>query len=212
VAGASKLQRKELTLRVEGYVRIREQARIQLEARTEGTHKFEFLRCEPGERFPRLPAPSAGDIFLDLEGDPFVADGGIEYLFGVATADDDGNPAYECRWAVGRGRERAVFEWFINFTFERLQRFPDLHIFHYGVYEPGAIKRLTLRYATREEQVDRLLRGKVFIDLHGIVKQGVRASVEQYSLKELEKFCGYRRLVPLPRRIRRGTSLNISLS
>ena len=55
-----------------------------------------------------------------------------------------------------------------------------------------------LRYATREEEVDQLLRGKVFIDLHGVVKQGVRASVEQYSLKELERFCGYRRKVPLP--------------
>ena len=221
VAGASKLQRKELTLRevptlealarlplpipfnpsrgaVEGYARIREQARIQLEARSEGKLKFEFLRCEPGEGFSRLPAPSAGDIFLDFEGDPFVADGGLEYLFGVATADEGGKLAYECRWALDRGQERALFEWFIDFTFERLQRFPDLHIYHFGGYEPGAIKRLMLRYATREEEVDRLLRGKVFVDLHGVIKQGVRASVEQYSLKEMERFCGYRRRVPLP--------------
>jgi uncharacterized protein len=127
-----------------------------------------------------------------------VADGGLEYLFGVATADESGNLAYECRWALDRGQERTVFEWFIDFTFERLQRFPDLHIYHFGSYEPGAIKRLMLRYATREEAVDRLLRGKVFIDLHGVVKQGVRASVEQYSLKEMEKFCGYQRRVPLP--------------
>ena len=46
--------------------------------------------------------------------------------------------------------------------------------------------------------MDRLLRGKVFVDLHGVIKQGVRASVEQYSLKEMETFCGYRRRVPLP--------------
>jgi predicted RecB family nuclease len=221
VAGASKLQRKELTLRdvptlealarmplpisfnpsrgaVEGYTRIREQARIQLAARTEGKPKFELLRCETGEGFSRLPSPSAGDIFLDLEGDTFVADGGLEYLFGVATADESGSLAYECRWALDRGQERTVFEWFIDFTFERLQRFPDLHIYHFGSYEPGAIKRLMLRYATREEAVDRLLRGKVFIDLHGVAKQGVRASVEQYSLKEMEKFCSYQRRVPLP--------------
>ena len=221
VAGASKLQRKELTLRqvptlealarlplpipfnpscgaVEGYTRIREQARIQLEARIEGKLKFELLRCEPGDGFSRLPLPSTGDIFLDLEGDPFVADGGLEYLFGVVTADENGELAYECHWALDRGQERAAFEWFVDFTFERLRRFPDLHIYHFGVYEPGAIKRLVLRYATREEEVDRLLRGKVFIDLHGVVKQGVRASVEQYSLKDLERFCGYRRRMPLP--------------
>jgi len=221
VAGASKLQRKELTLRdvptlealaglplpipfnpsrgaIEGYARIREQARIQLEARTEGKIKFECLRSEPGEGFARLPAPSAGDIFFDFEGDPFVADGGLEYLFGLATADEDGKIVYEGRWALDRGQERAVFQWFIDFTFERLQRYPDLHIYHFGGYEPGAIKRLTLRYATREEEVDRLLRGKVFCDLHGVIKQGVRASVEQYSLKEMERFCDYRRRVPLP--------------
>ena len=221
VAGASKLQRKELMLRDvptlaklarlplpipfkpsrgarEGYERIREQARIQLEARLEGTPKFEHLRCAAGEGFARLPEPSAGDIFLDLEGDPFVPDGGLEYLFGIATADGSRNLTYECRWAVDRAQERAAFEWFIDSTFRRLQQFPDLHIYHFGVYEPGAIKRLTLRYATREEQVDRLLRGKIFVDLHAVVRQGIRASVEQYSLKELEKFFGYARRVPLP--------------
>jgi len=221
VAGASKLQRKELTLQdvptlealarlplpipfkplrgaIEGYTRIRQQARIQLEARSEGKLKFEFLRCEPGEGFSRLPAPSAGDVFLDFEGDPFVADGGLEYLLGAAIGDEGGKLIYKCRWALDRGQERALFEWFIDFTFERLQRFPDLHIYHYSGYEPGAIKRLMLRYATREEEVDRLLRGKVFVDLHGVLKQGVRASVEQYSLKEMERFCGYRRRVPLP--------------
>jgi uncharacterized protein len=221
VAGASKLQRKELAFQgihtlerlarlplpvpfrpsrgaPEGYTRIREQARIQLEARTEGRLKFELLSSEPGDGLSRLPSPSRGDIFLDFEGDPFVGEGGLEYLFGVITADDDGNLAYEGRWALDRSQERAAFEWFIDMTFERMTRFPDLHIYHFGSYEPGALKRLMLRYATREEEVDRLLRGEVIVDLHLIAKQSVRASVEQYSLKEMEKFCGYQRRVPLP--------------
>src|SRR5580693_5533914 len=102
VAGASKLQRKELTLQDvprletlarlpipipfkpsrgarEGYTRIREQARIQMEARAEGQLKFESLRSETDEGLFRLPTPSTGDIFLDLEGDPFVGEGGLEY-------------------------------------------------------------------------------------------------------------------------------------
>ena len=153
---------------------------------------------EPGEGLFRLPSPSIGDIFLDLEGDPFVGEGGLEYLFGVVTTNDDGNLVYQSRWALDRAQERAAFEWFIDLTFERMIRFPDLHIYHFASYEPGAIKRLMLRYATREEEVDRLLRGEVFIDLHSITKQSVRASVEQYSLKEMEKFCDYRREVPLP--------------
>ncbi len=42
----------------------------------------------------------------------------------------------------------------------RLQQFPDLHIYHFAPYEPAALKRLMGRYATREEEIDRLLRGK----------------------------------------------------
>jgi uncharacterized protein len=220
VAGASRLQRKELathgvtTLEAlsklplpipfkpsrggrEGYTRIREQARIQKEARDERRLKFELLNSADGEGLCRLPAPSEGDIFLDFEGDPFVEGGGLEYLFGIATADREGRLAYQSRWAVDRASERAAFEWLIDLIFERMGRFPDLHIYHFGGYETGAVKRLVLRYATREEEVDRLLRGEAFIDLHSITKQSLRASVEEYSLKEMEKFGDYRRRVPL---------------
>jgi AAA domain/RNase_H superfamily len=160
--------------------------------------KFESLRSVPEQGLFRLPTPSAGDIFLDLEGDPFAGEGGLEYLFGVVMADEDGVLWYRSHWAIDRAQERLGFEWFIDLAFERMTRFPDLHIYHFGTYEPGAVKRLMLRYATREEEVDRLLRGGKFIDLHSVTKQSVRASVEQYSLKEMEKFCDYRRKVPLP--------------
>ena len=30
-----------------------------------------------------LPEPSPGDLFLDLEGDPFALDDGVDYLFGI---------------------------------------------------------------------------------------------------------------------------------
>lgn len=53
------------------------------------------------------------------------------------------------------------------------------------------------RYATREEEVDRLLRGRVFVDLHRVVRQGLRASVEGYSIKRLEPFYGFVRRVDL---------------
>jgi predicted RecB family nuclease len=220
VAGVSKLQRKELTLQNvtnleslaklplpipfrpsrgarEGYTRVREQARIQLEARIEGQLKFESLPSEQGEGLFRLPSPSGGDIFFDLEGDPFVEEGGREYLFGLVMADDDSNLVYQSRWALDRAQERVAFEGFIDLVFDRMSRYPDLHIYHFGAYEPGAIKRLMLRYATREEEVDRLLRGEMFINLHVITKQSVRASVEEYSLKEMERFCDYQRKVPL---------------
>ena len=63
-----------------------------------------------------------------------------------------------------------------------------MHVYHYGGYESGAIKRLTQRHATCVDEVDRLLRGDVLVDLLNVVRQGVRASVESYSLKQIEKF------------------------
>ena len=76
---------------------------------------------------------------------------------------------------------------------DRLGRYPDLHIYHYAPYEPGALKRLMGRYATRENELDRMLRSKLFVDLYGVVRHSVRASVESYSIKKLEPLYGFKR-------------------
>ena len=80
---------------------------------------------------------------------------------------------------------------------DRLEGDPKLHVYHYAPYEPTAIKRLAGRYGSREEEVDRLLRGDVFVDLHRAVRQGIRASVESYSIKRLEPLYGFERTVDL---------------
>jgi uncharacterized protein len=61
-----------------------------------------------------------------------------------------------------------------------------MHVYHYAAYEKTALARLAQRHATREEEVDRLLRGRVLVDLYRVVRQGIRASVESYSIKRLE--------------------------
>jgi predicted RecB family nuclease len=53
-------------------------------------------------------------------------------------------------------------------------------------------------YATREDELDQLLRGKRFVDLFAVVRQGLRASVESYSIKRLEPLYGYVRDASLP--------------
>ena len=80
------------------------------------------------------------------------------------------------------GRSEAV----IDLIMDRLAADPTLHVYHYAPYEPTAMKRLAGRYGTREEEVDQLLRGDVFVDLYRTVRQGIRASVESYSIKRLE--------------------------
>ncbi|MFC5488870.1 TM0106 family RecB-like putative nuclease [Dokdonella soli] len=179
------------------YPRVREQARIQVEARDAGEGKFEVLPIEDGFGLTRLPEPSRGDIFLDIEGDPFVGEHGIEYLLGHQYVEPDGEAIYHPAWALTREEERAAFEAFIDFVVERSKVYPDLHIYHYAPYEPAALKRLMGRYATREEAVDWMLRANVFVDLYSIVRHAVRASVDSYSIKRLEPFYQYERSTAL---------------
>ena len=53
------------------------------------------------------------------------------------------------------------------------------------------------RYGTREDEVDRLLRGGVLVDLYRVVRQSLRASVESYSIKKMEAFYGFEREIDL---------------
>ena len=146
----------------------------------------------------RLPAPSDGDIFFDLEGDPFVDDGGLEFLFGYAFKDATGTEAVTTDWALLRDDEKAAFERFVDFVIARLEVYPDLHVYHYAPYEPAALKRLMGRYVTREDEIDRMLRGGVFVDLYAVVRHAIRASVESYSIKKLEPLYDFQRTVGLP--------------
>ncbi len=63
-----------------------------------------------------------------------------------------------------------------------------MHVYHYAAYEITALKRLTCEYGTREEELDELLRGEVFVDLYKVVSQGLRLSHERYGLKQVETF------------------------
>tara|TARA_R110002126_G_scaffold10841_9_gene49624 strand:+ start:56089 stop:58689 length:2601 start_codon:yes stop_codon:yes gene_type:complete len=182
---------------LESFARIREQARVQLESRLAGELKFELLAPVPGFGLACLPEPDAGDIFLDLEGDSFVGEHGLEYLHGFHYFEV-GEAHYQGLWALDREAEKTAFETFIDFVIARLETYPNLHVYHYGGYEPGALKRLMGRYATREDELDRLLRGKVLVDLLSVVRHAIRAGVESYSIKKLEPLFGYERDAKLP--------------
>ncbi len=147
-----------------------------------------------------MPLPSPADLFLDLEANPYVLDEGLEYLIGMVTlpANSGGEPIYESLWALTRSEEKKAFETFIAKVMERWRQNPEMHIYHYAPYEPTAIKRLVGRHGTCVDEVDELLRAGVFVDLYRAVRQGIRASVESYSIKRLEPLYGFspRRAAP----------------
>jgi predicted RecB family nuclease len=181
-------------------VRIREQARLQVQGREEGRLIYELIEdAEDGKGLAILPVPSPADLFLDLEANPDVLDEGLEYLIGMVAlpARSGGEPTYDSLWALTRSEERKAFEAFMAKVMERWRKNPEMHIYHYAPYEPTAIKRLAGRHGECVDDVDELLRAGVFVDLYRAVRQGVRASVESYSIKRLEPFYGFTRAVPL---------------
>jgi uncharacterized protein len=183
--------------------RVREQARLQVEGRRAARTLFERLGpIEAGRGLALLPPPSPGDLFLDLEGDPFVEEGGadgLEYLFGIIDPGEGLGllPSFHATWARDRAEERSAFERVVDLITARRAACPDMHVYHYAPYEPNAMRRLMGRHATREEQVDTLLRAGVFVDLYSVVRQGIRASVESYSIKRLEPLYAFERQVAL---------------
>ncbi len=211
VAGISRLQINELKTRLdvatlerlgdlkavpkpkrgsrEALERVRDQASIQLRARRLQSRQHEVLPLDDEHGFLRLPEPARGDLFLDLEGDRLALDGGREYLFGVS----DTRGGYTPLWAASPAEEKRAFEQVVDRIVGAFQADRALHVYHFGAYEPTAFKRLSGRYATRENELDVILRAELFVDLHTIVKHSLRASVETYSLKDLEQFYGLTR-------------------
>src|SRR5262249_9094317 len=127
----------------------------------------------------------------------FVRDGGREFLFGMLSFDADGTAKNRAVWAFSDVEERTAFERVVDEIMGAWDASPGMHIYHYAPYDPAAFKRLMGRHATREAEVDRMLRAGLFVDLYAIVKHSLRASVEQYSIKDLEPFYGFQRGVAL---------------
>jgi predicted RecB family nuclease len=206
--------------------RSRLQARLQVASEDGGRIQYEILDPErdaekaliPNRGLLALPEPTEGDLFFDIEGARYYSEDtkefGLQYLFGIvdtADLDESGLPRYTQIWSFDRAGEKRAFEELIDFITERRERHPGLHVYHYNHYEPTSVDHLTElhgtrqeavgalmgRFATREGEVDDLFRLGVFVDLYRVVRQGLRAGVESYSIKRLEPLCGYTRQVDL---------------
>lgn len=171
--------------------RLQTQSSLQVDARERPDEPppYELQQPQgPGFGLEALPAPSPGDLYFDIESDPYAADGGLEYLFGVGWRDDRGEFPFRAFWAHSPAEEKLAFEELMDFFVERRRAYPAMHIYHYAPYEPAALGRLMGRHATREFELDDLLRGRVLVDLYRVVRQAMIIGTESYSLKKLEPF------------------------
>lgn len=172
--------------------RLQHQAELQLRQRLSGEHHYDLIPHREREGFGILPAPSPGDAYFDMEGDPLFEIGrGLEYLFGVYCPDDD--PPFTAFWGTDRAGEKSAFEGLVDFLVARRKRYPAMHVYHYAAYEKTALRKLSLQHRTREDEVDELLRGEVLVDLYAVVRQSIMISQPSYSIKKFEAYYGMQR-------------------
>ena len=165
--------------------RLHRQARLQVQERRTGEPAHELLPAEDRRGLQSLPEPDEGDVYLDFEGDPWAEGGaGREYLAGVC----DRSGRFTAFWAHDFEQEGRLTADLVDWLTDRWRRHPSMHVYHYAPYETTALKRLVGQHATREAELDQLLRHEVFVDLYAVTRQSVRISKGSYSIKKLEEF------------------------
>lgn len=143
--------------------------------------------------FAALPAPDAGDIFLDFEGHPFWKPNvGLFFLFGLIECDA-GNWTFKAFWAHDRADEALATQQLIEYLAARRERFPNMHVYHYNHTERTSLIRLTRDHGVAELELEHLIETGLFIDLFPIVTGAMQVGVESYGLKHIERLTGYER-------------------
>lgn len=175
------------------FARLNAQARLQLARRSGGKPTVELLPPEPDRGFALIPEPDPGDLFFDLEGDPLTADG-LDYLWGIHYRDANGTATFRVEWAHDHAEERRAFEATVDWIVAHLAANPKAHVYHYAPYEKTALRRLSTKHASREEAVDILMRSEHLVDLYGILRQAIRTSEPNLSLKTMEIFFAEKRV------------------
>jgi predicted RecB family nuclease len=162
------------------------QARLQTARRAGGPPSFELKALNPNRGLALLPKPDVGDVFYDIEGDPFY-DGGLEYLHGV-WFENRGVGVFQDYWAHDRSEEGEALRQLMAAFAERLRQFPNAHVYHYAAYEISALRRLTSSHGIGEAVLDQMQRENRFVDLYSVVSGALITSEPAYSLKNLEVF------------------------
>lgn len=182
-------------LATETFKKLVAQARLQVETRADRSAnpdapaRYEILieNSYAQVGLAALPPEHPADVFFDMEGYPLVS-GGLEYLFGISSINKKtGELEFHDWWAHDRDEEKIAFEGFIDWVFKRWRENPGMHIYHYAAYEVSAVRRLSTRHDTRQDEIDDLLRAEVFVDLYKVVQHGLRIGEDSYSIKKVER-------------------------
>ena len=176
------------------------QAKLMMKSIKTGKPEYKLLEIKEHRGFNKLPKKTKNDIFFDIEGLDKVLNEedsennktGLEYLFGLYYFEND-KPNFKYFEAHNRNDEKKALINLLEFIGQHLKKYPDSYIYHYNHYEKTALINLVKKHDTNFEQVNDLLREEKLVDLFHVVKQGIQVSEKEYSLKNLEKYYGFKR-------------------
>lgn len=144
------------------FERLQEQSQLQIQTVAEEKVAYKLLPPVPGKGLSLLPPASNNDVFFDMEGYPHI-EGGLEYLFGIVSKNNDQKLEFGDWWAHDRDQEKQAFEAFIDHVYAKWVEDPTMHVYHYAPYEVSAVRRLAGRHSTRVEEVDNLLINEILL-------------------------------------------------
>ncbi|MDC0253128.1 TM0106 family RecB-like putative nuclease, partial [Chloroflexi bacterium] len=100
-------------------------------------------------------------------------------------------PVFKKFLSKNHDEEKKSFEELIDFFYKHVQKFNISSIYHYGSYEITALQRLSIKYNTKIQELDYLLRNNKFVDLYRVIKDSLLLSTNDYKLKTIEKFYNF---------------------
>jgi predicted RecB family nuclease len=126
---------------------------------------------------PSLPT----SVYLDIEGRP---DRGSYYLIGLVVVEG-GVESRHSFWADSEEEQPAIFARLL----EKLAQYPEYHLFHFGNYEPKALRRITVRLPEdQQKQVEVVLRRAV--NVLSIINAHVYFPTYSCGLKDIGQSIG----------------------
>lgn len=155
------------------------------------------LLCDP-KAIPYLKSPvdlpvRQKEVLFDIETDPFK--GNFVYLHG-AVEREHGQPStsrFHGFFADGAtsADEKAVFSLAWQYLSDRVN---DSVIYYYSQFEPTSYKRLAKKYpdVCSVDDVEQLFARQEMVDLYAVVKRHTEWPCNDFSIKTLAVYCGFR--------------------
>lgn len=139
---------------------------------------------DPSEFKALLPAKNEGDLFVDFEwfqptGEP------TELIYMLSASDWDEN--FYPFVAKTRDEELKAFQDFVGFMIERIEKYPESHIYHFHDVEAKKLVQLSAQYGSLEQEVRRVLE-RMFDIKKEVVNDRLVTSFGKLGIKQLGKF------------------------